>query len=168
MSSRPLLLCGLLFSLGCGDPPPPAVAPSAPPPPEAEPAPTAEPTAEPAPFDESQKPRGHLASAKIHKVVRAHFGPMQACYEEGLRRDPHLTGKVRVRMVIAEDGRVATASSEPTPSTSNTTLRVEGNEPLIRDPAVIECIVQAFRALSFPAPEGGIVIATYPVIFSVE
>jgi hypothetical protein len=34
------------------------------------------------------------------------------------------------------------------------------------DPAVTACVTSAFRGLSFPAPENGIVTVIYPIVFT--
>lgn len=139
--------------------------------PAPEPVPTAAapvPTQEPIP--ELQR-RGHLPSSAIQKVVRANQSRMVACYQAALARNPNTPGgKVRVKIVIAEDGTVQRAEHEPNKSGSNTTLSaaLEGNEPPMTDGAVIACVVSEFKKLVFPRPDGGIVIATYPLTFSAQ
>ena len=162
----------LLALAACNPPasnPPPAPVPA---PPYAPPTPSQpEPAAPPAttqPIPELQR-KGHLSSAAIQKVVRANFSSMTACYESALRRNPNLPGgKIRVKIVIAENGTVQRAEHEPNKSASHTTLgsALEGNEPPMTDPGVIACVVNEFKKLTFPQPEGGIVIATYPLTFS--
>lgn len=163
-------LC-LLALAACNPPasqPPPAAPPPPPlqaPPPQAT-APEAPPNNQPIP--ELQR-KGHLSSAAIQKVVRANFNRMTACYEAALARNPNTPGgKVRVKIVIAENGSVQRAEHEPNKSSSHTTLSaaLEGNEPPLNDPAVIACVVAEFKKLTFPQPDGGIVIATYPLTFS--
>ena len=51
------------------------------------------------------------------------------------------------------DGKVSSAS----PDASGTTLP---------DPQTVDCVVDVFRTLEFPKPEGGIVTVVYPLIFS--
>ena len=36
----------------------------------------------------------------------------------------------------------------------------------LADPAVASCVTRAFYSLSFPQPEGGVVLVTYPILFS--
>jgi hypothetical protein len=126
--------------------------------------------AEPSPIDESHEAKGHLAAATIQRVVRANMNKMSACYEAALSRNQNEpSGKVRVRLVIGRDGRVASAANQTTKSDSRTTLSaaVEGNEPMLANNTVIACVVGEFRKLQFPAPDpAGIVVATYPLIFS--
>lgn len=94
---------------------------------------------------------GRLPPEAIQRIVRANFGRFRACYNDGLQRNPGLTGRVSVRFVIGRDGAVSTAS--------------DGGSDL-PDAAVRACVVRAFYGLSFPQPEGGIVTVTYPIHFS--
>lgn len=126
--------------------------------------------ADPSPIDETQQAKGHLSASAIQRVVRANMNKMSACYEAALARNQNAPGgKVRVRLTIGRDGRVAAAANQLTKTESRTTLSagVEGNEPMLTDNAVITCVVNEFRKLQFPVPDpAGIVVATYPLIFS--
>lgn len=95
---------------------------------------------------------GRLAPEIIQRIVRQNYGRFRLCYENGLKSDPALEGKVAVRFVIGADGDVATASED-----SSTTMS---------DKTVVACVVRSFSTLSFPKPEGGIVTVLYPLIFS--
>ena len=92
---------------------------------------------------------GKLAPDVIQRVVRKSFGRYRACYENGLRSDPKLAGKVTVNFVIGSNGAVSSASGS-------------GDLPS----AVTSCVTSAFRGLSFPQPEGGSVKVSYPIAFS--
>ena len=94
---------------------------------------------------------GRLPPEVIQRIVRQNFGRFRACYEDGLRTNPSLQGRVTVRFVIGRDGAVSNAS--------------DGGSDL-PDAGVVACVVRAFRGLSFPQPEGGIVTVTYPITFS--
>ncbi len=94
---------------------------------------------------------GRLPPEVIQRIVRQNFGRFRLCYENGLRKDPNLTGKVSVSFVIGRDGSVGTVSSGP-----NT----------LPDAGVVACVTKAFYGLSFPEPEGGVVKVTYPIVFS--
>lgn len=48
----------------------------------------------------------------IQKLVRADFGGMRQCYEEGLGRDRKLSGRVATRFVITIDGGVSEAAKD--------------------------------------------------------
>ena len=101
--------------------------------------------------NETPKVTGHLPPEVIQRVVRQNHGRMRACYQEGLVKNPGLGGRVSVRFVIARDGSVPHASNA-------------GSD--LPDTQVTACVVRAFYGLSFPAPEGGIVTVTYPLLLT--
>jgi Ca-activated chloride channel family protein len=92
-----------------------------------------------------------IGSDVITRIARRSTGRMRLCYEEGLRRNPDLQGNIRVTLRIRSDGSVASASS------AGSTLS---------DAGVVSCVLSAFRGLSFPPPESGEVVATFPVTFA--
>jgi outer membrane biosynthesis protein TonB len=100
---------------------------------------------------ESTPKRGHLAPALIQRVVRAAYGDLRKCYEDGLGGSPVLAGRVTVKFVIDADGHVAFARAEPSD---------------LPDRAVVECVVDRIRKLQFPSPEGGTITVVYPLVFS--
>lgn len=93
---------------------------------------------------------GRLPPEVIRRVVQRHMASIRLCYEQGLKRNPELAGKVTVRFVIGPDGSVSTASA---------------SQSDIGDPAVVACVVQRVRRMAFPQPEGGIVTVSYPFMF---
>jgi hypothetical protein len=95
---------------------------------------------------------GTLARDVIQRVVRQNFGRFRLCYEEGLRTNPGLSGRVAVDFVIARDGTVASSATS------------RGTE--MSDPNVVSCVVRGFHNLEFPAPTGGQVMVTYPLVLS--
>jgi hypothetical protein len=94
---------------------------------------------------------GSLPASVIQRVVRQNFGRFRSCYEDGLKANPNLEGRVTARFVIARDGSVATVHS--------------GGSDL-PDAKVVSCVLRAYGTLSFPSPEKGIVKVTYPLVFS--
>ncbi|MBK6461392.1 MAG: AgmX/PglI C-terminal domain-containing protein [Myxococcales bacterium] len=94
---------------------------------------------------------GRLPPEVIQRIVRQNFGRFRLCYENGLRTNPALTGRVAVKFVIDRSGAVSTAQ--------------DGGSDL-SDRAVVSCVVRGFGNLSFPQPEGGIVTVVYPITFS--
>ena len=94
---------------------------------------------------------GRLPPEVIQRIVRQNFGRFRLCYENSLRSNPKLQGRVAVKFVIDRSGAVSTAS--------------DGGSDL-PDQAVVSCVVRGFGNLSFPQPEGGIVVVNYPIIFS--
>lgn len=93
---------------------------------------------------------GRLPPEVIQRIVRQNFGRFRLCYENGLRNNPNLQGRVVVRFVISRSGTVSNASG--------------GGD--IPDGGVISCVASAFYGLSFPQPEGGIVTVSYPIVFT--
>ena len=94
---------------------------------------------------------GRLPPEVIQRIVRQNFGRFRLCYENGLRDNPTLSGRVSVKFVIDRSGAVSTAQDG-------------GSE--LPDQGVISCVVRGFGNLSFPQPEGGIVTVVYPIIFN--
>lgn len=95
---------------------------------------------------------GHIPPEVIQRIVRQNFGRFRLCYENGLRNNPNLAGRVGVRFVIGRDGGVMSAAN--------------GGSDL-PDAGVVSCVVGAFRGLQFPqSEEGGAVTVTYPISFA--
>jgi hypothetical protein len=96
---------------------------------------------------------GRLATEIIQRIVRQSYGRMRVCYENALWRDPTLGGRVVVRFLIDAAGHVPVAQDAGS---------------TVRDPAMIACVANAFRAMAFPAPDRGTVTVVYPILFSPE
>ncbi|MCL2777273.1 MAG: AgmX/PglI C-terminal domain-containing protein [Polyangiaceae bacterium] len=94
---------------------------------------------------------GRLPPEVIQRIVRQNFGRFRLCYENGLRNNPSLSGRVAVRFVVDRSGAVSTTQ--------------DGGSQL-PDQGVVSCVVRAFGNLSFPQPEGGIVTVIYPITFT--
>jgi Ca-activated chloride channel family protein len=96
---------------------------------------------------------GRLPPEVIQRIVRQNFGRYRLCYENGLRSNPDLRGRVSVRFVIDREGRVSNVAN--------------GGSDL-PDASVVSCVVRGFSGLMFPQPEGGVVSVTYPIVFAPE
>jgi hypothetical protein len=94
---------------------------------------------------------GRLPPEVIQRIVRQNFGRFRGCYQAGLASNPTLEGRVTSQFVIDRTGNVSVAK--------------DGGSDL-PDATVVECVVSSFKALSFPAPEGGIVVVSAPLFFS--
>ena len=94
---------------------------------------------------------GRLPPEIIQRVVRQNFGRFRLCYENGLRANPTLEGRVTIKFVIGTKGNVTAAS--------------DGGSDL-PDQAVVSCAAQAVSSLMFPRPESGIVTVVYPIFFA--
>jgi hypothetical protein len=105
---------------------------------------------------------GRIEPNEVRKVVRANFDKFTACYQEGLKRDPNLGGRVAVQFVIEPDGRVSEASSVAAPPSSGGGGATELVTTL-NDKKVVGCILDAYRKLVFPKPQGGRVPVVYPI-----
>ncbi len=94
---------------------------------------------------------GGLPPEVIRRIVRQNYGRFRLCYEMGLKRTATLAGEVIVKFTIDAKGSVSNAS--------------DGGSTL-PDPAVVSCVLRAFGNLSFPQPEGGVVVVKYPIKFA--
>jgi hypothetical protein len=163
----------LMMIAGCSRPPAPEAQSAAPPtqPPEAPTAATAAPES-PAPVEASgliddpsacvpeRMPRseegrrvGHLDPELIRRTMRTNYEKFRGCYLAGLARNPGASGLVSVRFDIGVEGKVTDAY-------------VVKNE--LPDCVAVACMLEHFRALSFPAPTDGIVTVVYPIRFAPE
>ena len=94
---------------------------------------------------------GHLAREKIEAVVRKNHGVFRECFEKTHGRNRRLKGQVVVRFIIDRDGRVSLSELE---------------KSTLADEEATSCIVDGFRKLRFPRPDGGVVTVVYPMKFS--
>jgi len=95
---------------------------------------------------------GALDRSLIDEVIKRHMNQIRYCYQRELTKNPALGGKVVIKFVIAKDGTVSSASVKTT---------------TMNNGAVEQCIVGRFMRMQFPEPKGGgIVIVSYPFIFS--
>ena len=95
---------------------------------------------------------GALDRDAIERVIRGHLAQIRYCYQRQLQRDWDLEGRIVFRFVIARDGSVSS---------------VEVVESGLEDQVVESCVSKRLMRLKFPAPDGGgIVVVTYPFVFS--
>jgi hypothetical protein len=94
---------------------------------------------------------GRLPPEVIQRTVRQNYGRFRLCYQQGLGRNPNLTGRVTARFVIDRSGAVTNVAN--------------GGSDL-PDSAVTSCVLSAFYGLSFPQPENGIVTVVYPIVLA--
>jgi pSer/pThr/pTyr-binding forkhead associated (FHA) protein len=95
---------------------------------------------------------GALDRSLIDEVIKRNMNQIRYCYQRELTKNPALGGKVVIKFTIAKDGTVSAAS------TKSSTM---GNA------SAESCIVGRFLRMQFPQPKGGgIVIVSYPFIFS--
>jgi TonB family protein len=95
--------------------------------------------------------RGSLSKDVIRRVINRHRNEVLFCYEQELNSRPGLQGRVAIKFIIAPSGEVLNAAVD---NSNMGSVKVE------------QCIAQAVRRWSFPAPDGGgLVTVTYPFVF---
>ncbi len=93
---------------------------------------------------------GLMDPGQVAKVVNQKIGAIKGCYEQALKRDPTLQGKVTIQFTIAGSGKVTSAKA---------TVNELGAQ-------VASCMVSAFLRFRFPPPDGGTVTFAYPFMFT--
>ncbi len=95
---------------------------------------------------------GALDRSLIDQVIKRKMQAIRYCYQRELQKDPTLAGKVVIKFTIAKDGTVSQAAAKENSTGSK---------------AVDSCVTNVFYKMQFPEPKGGgIVIVSYPFIFS--
>jgi len=95
--------------------------------------------------------KGALDKDIIRRIVRSHINEVRACYNDGLAKNPDLSGRVGIQFTIGSDGKVSKTK------VATTTLK---------DKAVGKCVAGAIKSWKFPRPKGGgVVVVTYPFVF---
>jgi TonB family protein len=79
------------------------------------------------------------------------MGAIKACYENQLKRNPGLRGKIRVRFTILETGGLSD---------------VVAAESSLGSPEVAACIIGTMRSWRTPFRPAGTVTVEYPFVFS--
>ena len=96
--------------------------------------------------------KGSLSKEVIRRIIHRHINEVKFCYERVLSEQPDISGRANVKFIISGTGAVQMAAM------ASSTL---GN------PRVENCLVRAVKRWTFPQPDGGgIVIVTYPFVFS--
>ncbi len=95
---------------------------------------------------------GDFDAAKVVAAIKLRLRAIQSCYENELKRDPTIAGKVTVTFTIQQAGTVSGASA-----TENTS----GSAGLA------SCVVKTVQRFRFtPGPSGGSVTFSYPFVFA--
>ena len=96
--------------------------------------------------------RGSLDKEIIRRIVRRHSNEVKYCYEQELRRNPDLGGRITVQFTIAASGQVTAAQLQ---SSTVGNARVEN------------CTVQAVRRWEFPMRlDGDLATVYYPFVLT--
>jgi outer membrane biosynthesis protein TonB len=94
---------------------------------------------------------GRMRPEVIRDVVRAHAGELTVCRDAARQRSSTMAGTVTVHFTIHPDGSVEGAKD------SGST---------VQDAAMIQCVVGAVGAMSFPVSAAGTITVVYPIVFS--
>lgn len=90
------------------------------------------------------------AAANFQSIVRGRAQAAQRCYEKALAQQDSLQGKLNVNLCVGVGGGVCSASI--------------GSDSL-GSPLVSQCVLNIFRATTFPSPKNGCVDAQVPLNF---
>jgi hypothetical protein len=96
------------------------------------------------------KNKGELDPAVVAAAVRSHLGELKGCFEQALRANPNLAGKIVLHWTIEPSGSVSAISLE-----SST----------IADAAMVSCIQAKVAAWRFQSPSGGSIEVSFPFVF---
>ncbi len=94
--------------------------------------------------------QGSLDKAEIQRVINGYRSQIAQCYEDGLKQNAQLQGKVLVEWNIDAGGRV-------------TRVRIRSTE--LQAPNVERCLIKRVQSWTFPKPiGGGTVTVVYPFV----
>ena len=94
---------------------------------------------------------GTLTRSDIDDTVSKHLPDIRSCYENELKKDPKLSGRIAVNFVIPATGGVKSSKVQRTS---------------LENEAVESCVADQIKKIQFPTPKGGgVVIVTYPFEF---
>lgn len=93
---------------------------------------------------------GALSREVIRREIRLRRNEISHCYQSELNRRPDLAGRVSVRFIIDQRGIVVSSSV---------------SESTMGSAEVSQCVAGVIRRISFPVPDGGVVMVNYPFTF---
>lgn len=99
----------------------------------------------------ADKASSALAPDTIRRVVRNANAKFLACYQAALQKNPTLAGRVTVKFTIDKNG-------------APKAVTVAGGD--LTDKSVGQCLTKAVASLTFPQPDRGEVLVSYPFAFS--
>lgn len=92
--------------------------------------------------------KADLTDDQIVTTVKAHVGDIKACYEDALKEDSELKGKLVIEFTVGSDGKVIS------------TRKVESN---MKSAKMEGCVLGKAKTWPFPKPKGvGNVVFPYP------
>ena len=94
---------------------------------------------------------GKIEASDVQRVFKRRKGAIKHCYEQALKKDPTVKGKVTIRFTIGPAGRI-------------TSISIKDNST--GSASIGSCIKGKVKSWKFPPPEGGSVTFSYPFILS--
>lgn len=101
--------------------------------------------------EEAEVDSADIDQQKLGAFVRARMGLIKSCYENALKRNPHLKGKITIRFTILETGGLADV---------NASVNTVGS------PEVASCIMNTMRSWRTQFRPSGPVTVDYPFVFA--
>jgi outer membrane biosynthesis protein TonB len=101
--------------------------------------------------EEAEVDSAEIDQAKLGTFVRARMGLIKACYENALKRNPTLKGRIAIRFTILETGSLADIAAA---------------QNAMGSPEVAGCIISTMRTWRTPFRPEGPVTVEYPFVFS--
>lgn len=95
--------------------------------------------------------RGDIPPEVIQRIVRQSFGRFRLCYENGLRNNPKLKGKLSVHFTLDRNGTVS---------------NVRNSDVNLPDTTVVSCITQSLPRILFPNSREEVVTVSFPITFT--
>jgi hypothetical protein len=86
----------------------------------------------------------------LRSALAAKAGQARGCYERALRQNTMLQGRLVVNVRVGPQGQVCSAGI---------------GQNALGDPGVASCVLQMFRAGTFPPAQGGCVDTAVPMNF---
>lgn len=100
--------------------------------------------------EEAEIDSADVDQAKLGAFVRARMGLVKACYENALKRNPSLKGKISFRFTILETGALADIATA---------------QNSLGSAEVAACIMNTMRSWRMPFKPSGPVTVEYPFVF---
>ena len=104
----------------------------------------------PAPALNREQASSNIDSAGVTKVINVSRAAIKRCYDKALMSNPQLKGKLSVKIVINQQGRVDSA---------------EIVDDSLHDAEVSKCVRGVISRLRFPKPADGTATVTFPFAF---
>ena len=95
---------------------------------------------------------GKADASGVASVIKRRQSAIRKCYEEGLRSNPKLSGKVYIKFTIGSRGRVTKAKVDKTKGSVGDTVG--------------KCIVRRLKGWKFPKPDDGSATFRYPFVLT--